>query len=530
MNNTKRTLGAAALFVLFSLGALPAAAEATPPAPPAPLVIGGRTVVTFRATIGGYTPADRAQGARLRLIADYERNPRLTLTARHVAEGSQVLADGKTMFLIAPDDVNAPGGETPEAAADRAIETMRRIIGERDERRDPVAIAKAVGWAALASLVALLLLRLVIALDQRLGTVFSRRVAEAVAEVQVSGVSMFDRSHMLRLARKLVRGFAWVLAAIIVYLWLNAVLELIPFTRPWGERLTRALLDVLATIGTAILDALPGLILVVFIVALARLATEVTDLFFDQVIERNVRVGWLDRHSAKPTKILVRLLVWIFALAMAYPYLPGADSRAFQGLSVLVGLMISFGASSIVGQAAAGLILMYTSTFRVGEYVRVQESEGTITEMGIFATRLRTGMGDEIVLPNSLVLACTTRNYSRVGVEPGFVVGAKLTIGYDTPWRQVHAMLVEAAQRTEGVLAEPAPRVFQTDLSDFYAEYQLAAVCGIAEPYARARVVSALNANIQDVFNENEVQIMSPHYFADPERPKVVPKSKWFPS
>jgi small-conductance mechanosensitive channel len=126
------------------------------------------------------------------------------------------------------------------------------------------------------------------------------------------------------------------------------------------------------------------------------------------------------------------------------------------------------------------------------------------------------------------VLANTARNYSRVGDLPGFVVSTKITIGYDTPWRQVHAMLEEAARRTEGILAEPAPRVFQTALSDFYVEYQLAALCGITEPYARARVVSALHANIQDVFNEHDVQIMSPHYLADPERPKVVPKSAWF--
>jgi small-conductance mechanosensitive channel len=254
----------------------------------------------------------------------------------------------------------------------------------------------------------------------------------------------------------------------------------------------------------------------------------VAGLFFDQVIERDARMGWLDRHTAKPTRILITLLIWLFAVAMAYPYLPGSDSRAFQGVSVLVGLMVSFGASSIVGQAGAGLILMYTSAFRVGDYVRIQDTEGTITKVGIFSTRMRTGLGDEVVLPSALVLANTSRNYSRAGDDPGFVVSTQVTIGYDTPWRQVHAMLEEAAQRTEGIVADPAPRVFQTALSDFYVEYQLAALCGITEPYARARVVSALHANLQDVFNEHGVQIMSPHYLGDPEQPKVVPKSAWF--
>ena len=67
---------------------------------------------------------------------------------------------------------------------------------------------------------------------------------------------------------------------------------------------------------------------------------------------------------------------------MAYPYLPGSETEAFKGLSVLVGLMISLGASSLVGQVASGLILTYTRTFRVGEYVRVDEHEGTVTDAG----------------------------------------------------------------------------------------------------------------------------------------------------
>jgi small-conductance mechanosensitive channel len=195
---------------------------------------------------------------------------------------------------------------------------------------------------------------------------------------------------------------------------------------------------------------------------------------------------------------------------------------------VLLGLMISLGASNLVGQLASGLILTYTRTFHVGEFVRVGEHEGTVTTLGAFTTRIRTGMGEELTISNSQVLGAVTRNYSRTVKGQGFIVDTTVTIGYDTPWRQVNAMLVEAARRTPGVLADPAPRVFQVALSDFYPEYRLVCQAVPSEPRPRAEVMSLLHANVQDVFNEHGVQIMSPHYLGDPAQAKVVPREQWY--
>jgi small-conductance mechanosensitive channel len=229
-----------------------------------------------------------------------------------------------------------------------------------------------------------------------------------------------------------------------------------------------------------------------------------------------------------PTRRIATWLVWLFALAMAYPYLPGAQTEAFKGMSVLIGLMMSLGASSFVGQVAGGLILTYSSMLRKGEYVRIGEHEGTVVNIGAFNTRIRTGLGEEITLPNSMIVGSATKNYSRAVKGDGYVVDTVVTIGYDTPWRQVHAMLIEAAQRTPGVLADPAPTVFQTSLSDFYPEYRLVCQAIPHEPSPRAEVLANLHANIQDVFNEYGVQIMSPHYVLDPAQDKVVPRERWF--
>ncbi len=260
---------------------------------------------------------------------------------------------------------------------------------------------------------------------------------------------------------------------------------------------------------------------------MARVVIGMVTPFFDRVGRGYATFTWLDRDTAQPTKRLFALGVWLFALAMAYPYLPGSQSQAFQGISVLLGLMVTFGGSSLFGQAASGLILMYSRTLRVGEYVRVDDHEGTVTELGSFTTKVRTGLGEELTLPNSLVLGTVVKNYSRTVKGKGYIVDTTVTIGYDTPWRQVEAMLVEAARRTQGILDDPAPRVFQTALSDFYPEYRLVCQAIPRDPRPRAEVLARLHENIQDVFNEYGVQIMSPHYLGDPREAKVVPKENW---
>jgi small-conductance mechanosensitive channel len=267
---------------------------------------------------------------------------------------------------------------------------------------------------------------------------------------------------------------------------------------------------------------------VAVIFLIARLISRAGTMFLDRISDERVTFGWLDRDTAPPTRMVFTVVVWLFALAMAYPYLPGAKSQAFQGLSVLLGLMVSIGASSTIGQAASGLILMYTRAFRVGEFVHIQGTEGTVIELGLFSTRVRTGMGEEVMLPNTMVLANTSKNYSRVVPGTGFIVDTVVTIGYDAPWRQVQAMLKEAASRVPAIAAQPEPRVFQTALSDFYVEYRLVAYSRVEDPLPRADAISRLHASIQDVFNEHGVQIMSPHYLGDPADAKIVPKGRWF--
>ena len=105
-------------------------------------------------------------------------------------------------------------------------------------------------------------------------------------------------------------------------------------------------------------------------------------------------------------------------------------------------------------------------------------------------------------------------------------VDTTVTIGYNTPWRQVHAMLLQAAESTQGLRFEPKPFVFQSALSDFYVEYRLYAQ--VEWPEIRRITLTVLHANIQDVFNEFGAQIMAPHYENDPLEKVWVSKEQWF--
>ena len=324
----------------------------------------------------------------------------------------------------------------------------------------------------------------------------------------------------------LVRLAKWALLIMAGYQWATFSLRQFPYTRPWGEKLQSYLIDTIEGILSAIVGALPNLLVVFLIVLLTRFASRMLKAFFARIESGEVTVPWMTEDTARPTRKLTQALLWLFAIAMAYPYFPGSNTEAFKGLSVLVGIMLSIGGAGVVGQAASGLIMIYSRVLREGEYVKVGEIEGLVTAVGIFSTKMRTSSGEEVNVPNSLIGSSTTVNSSRLAEGKGLVVHTTVTIGYNTPWRQVHAMLIRAAESTSGLRSEPKPFVAQTALSDFYIEYRLCAQ--VDRPEIRRITLTALHANIQDVFNEFGVQIMSPHYENDPLEKVWVPKEQWF--
>jgi small-conductance mechanosensitive channel len=497
----------------------------------APVVVFNRTVAVFRAPVLGVPAERRARRTEANLRELLSTSGEGSVTVQVEPQGHVVLIDGEMALLLTSKDTDSIRRETLEQASADARQAVQRVLAETRESRDSERLLSSGLRGLLATLAAGLAGALVWRLRRWAMQTLAPLIATRATGVQVAGAVLLQRERLLALVVWAVRALSLLAMLMLAYQWLSFVMRQFPYTRPWGEGLTAYLLEIVVGLGKGTLGALPELMIAVAIFLLSRGVIALFSPFFARLHESdNKASGWLDADTARPTQRLFSAAVWVFALVMAYPYLPGAGSEAFKGMTVLIGLMFTIGGSSVFGQAASGLVLMYSRTIRVGEYVRINDQEGTVTEMGAFTTRIRTGLGEELTLPNALVLGTVTKNYSRVVKGRGFVVDTTVTIGYDTPWRQVESLLTEAARRTPGVLDDPLPRVFQTALSDFYPEYRLVCQAVPSEPRPRAEVLSALHANIQDVFNEYGVQIMSPHYLGDPASAKLVPREDWYPA
>lgn len=494
---------------------------------PAELTLANRHIFTMRSAGPAASPAVRARAVQQNLLFVVQRGGPLEVTTQTLPEGIAVMVDDSLVFRVLPGDVSTELGESMQLVADAAVGNLRTAFEEMGELHDWRRLLTAIGYTLLATLVFTGVMwglwRGYAKLARRIRDFVTRR-----AEQLSSGWSrhVAGRVGVTNLATVPLRMLAWLLTLLLLYEWLTLVLGFFPYTRPWSERLLGRLLDALGGFGSGILEAIPGLVFVVLIFFVTRFVIRVMRVFFEGIQAGRVEVGWVDEATARPTERLLTAIIWLFALVAAYPYLPGSGSEAFKGIGVFVGLMLSIGASGIVNQAVSGLMLMYTRALRPGEFVQIGETEGTVTSVGFLNTQIETLRHELINIPNAVIASSVTRNYSRLARDGGVRVATKLTIGYDTPWRQVQAMLLTAADRTSSLAKDPPPRVLQSALQDFYVEYTL--LVTVTDPSLKYAALSELNAHIQDTFNEHGVQIMSPNYEADPAAPKIVPKEKWF--
>ena len=499
----------------------------TAAAPPATLNYANRPIVEFRAAVLGRAPAERAIAARQvidRLVEAAQMGP---VETRSVGPIMMISIAGQDVFGIVPADVDTLAGDTLSTATSRAASRLQTALAEVAEAQRPSDLV----WEILQVLLATAafaaicwsLIKARTRLAERFGGAASRRLHAS----KVADDEFVRSSRIIEFLQRIVSGVVWVLVLFATYSWLTFSLRRFPYTRFWGESLREFLLSRLSLVVNAILGALPGLFMVLIILLVTRFVARLVTLFFRAIQEGRISVGWLYPETALPTKKLVVMAVWLFGAAMAYPYVPGSDSEAFKGISLLTGLMLSLGSSGIVGQVMGGFTLTYSRALRRGDFVAVGDVQGTVTQLGTLSTKIRTVRNEDVTIPNQVVVSQIVTNYSR-GAEQGVFVGTDVTIGYDVAWRQVEALLLLAAARTPGIRRQPAPVVRQSALEDAYIKYTL--LFCLEDPATRVSTLAAVHGNILDAFNEYGVQITSPNYEADPTERKVVPKDQWFPA
>jgi len=501
-----------------------AVADAHSAVPPATLSYANRPIVEFRATLLARTPAERAAAATMFIDRVVETSPDARVTTRRVGDAVTVNLGAPAVFAILPADVDTLSGETLESVSAAAAAHLQQAFDEAVELRQPRRLLR----AALLALVATMVYAGLLWLVRRSHRATTRRLnqsTERQLQKLMGGADILRASHLPEMLLRSVDAIALVVVLVVTYPWLTFVLRRFPYTRPWGESLRTQLVTTSLSIGRRMLDSLPDLLMVLGIIVVTRFFVRLSNYLFDAIEHERIVLRGMYPETAQSTRRIVAFLLWLLALVVAYPYLPGSGSDAFKGVSVFIGVIVSLGSSGIMNQIMSGLTITYSRSLGIGDFVKIGEVEGTVEHLGFLSLKIKTERRESITIPNALVVATSTTNYTRFARE-GVRVSTSVTIGYDTPWRQVEALLILAATRTPGIRKEPAPVVRQTALLDFYVKYTLL-VCP-DQPRKRVPILHALHGNILDTFNEYGVQITSPNYEADPEEAKVVPKSRWY--
>jgi small-conductance mechanosensitive channel len=485
--------------------------------PAATLMVANRKIVTFRTTSAGNGPVERLAAARARLEQLPLRGPAEKVEIRPLQLGTEagtaVVVGSRFVFHVTEGDVDLGAGETTESVARQAAQALAEALEAEREQRSLQLLLRSIALSVMGTVVAAGLFWLFVRV---------RRIAlAAVARVTRQKGFRLWAVDFGPIIRSTLRGLVflafWALVLSLLEVWVTFVLAQFPLTRPWSDALLGGVLRVLGRVGKSLLGGLPDLATAVLILLIGRAVAGFVSTVIHRVEEGSATLPGVYPETAGATRRLLVGAVWLVTIAAAYPYLPGSGSDAFKGLSLLVGLGLSLGSTGIVAQAMSGLVVIYSRALARGDCVRIGTTEGVVREVTLLSTRLRTIEGEEVIVPNTVVVSGSITNFGRAAQRKGALVSTRVSIGYDAPWRQVHALLLEAAGQTAGLRTEPAPYVLQRALDDFYVQYEL--VAAVENPIDRPLVASALHARIQDAFNAAGVQIMSPHFVLQPRKP-----------
>jgi len=487
------------------------------------LIIGGHPVTVLRAKVYDFSPAERVHHIKERLKNITDQNVWGPITTEKRTDGTYVFIGGHFAFLLAPEDCDKTAGENIDNAVQQVVKNLDTALKEEQRIHSWPYIIEESLWAIGGTLLLFIFIYCGNWLLRRITRLLERTETRILASIKVKGYRLLD--HLVKLTRALVNLLAWILLPAAIFCWITFELHCLPSTRLWGVKITAYLKDQLATLGANTVSAIPNVLIVVMIIVVISFLASFVKMFFKEVSEQSINISILAPELAKPTSNIVICVLWILALTMSYPYLPGSSSDAFKGITILAGVIISLGSANIFAQLMAGITLMYSRAFKAGDFIQVGEIVGEVLSIGYLSTKIRTIKDEEINIPNAILLSSSSKNYTNSARDNGLLTQVKISIGYNTPWRQVHRLLVTAAGKIEGIADTPAPYVLQVELGDFYVVYELN--LRLRKLEGRRQVMSQLFAQIQDEFNAEGVQIMSPHYVSDPPEPVVIPPAQW---
>lgn len=318
----------------------------------------------------------------------------------------------------------------------------------------------------------------------------------------------------LRFQQNLLTFFYGAVKYLVIGFFFFTLLPLIFLINPASKEFLFKTLEIIQkpVVGVclAITNYIPSLITILLIIFIVRYLLKGVNFFTEEIRMERLKIKGFYPEWAKPTGATFKIILYIMAIVVIAPYLPGSGSDAFKGISVMAGIVISMGSTSSVGNAIAGLILTYMRAFKVGDRVKLDTAEGIVMEKSLLVTRIKTPKNERITIPNASILSNPIINYTFSAKNYNLIIHTSVTIGYDVDWRIVHELLIGATSDVKNILESPEPFVLQISLNDFYVEYQLNVHVKSTNKLPLLR--SHIHQNIQDSFRENGIEILSPHY------------------
>ncbi|MDB9422943.1 mechanosensitive ion channel family protein [Microcystis aeruginosa CS-563/04] len=482
-----------------------------------PVMLDNQELFTIRQGIGSFSAQERAQSitARIEKIADDDALSPEDLTIKIDPEDknpSIILGDTVIATITAKDaKLHAV---TQEVLAERALAKIKAAIVRYRQERQPDNLLKDTALTVSATLATVLIFWTMIFISSRVFPQIQRLITSLVPGVGFQNFEIISSRTIGVFSLRVLQFIRTLIILTILYFYLTFVLRLFPWTRKFGDGFLQYFFRALEVFSQEIAKYLPNIFIILLIVFITHYLLRAIKPFFTALARENLVIHGFYPDWANPTYNLLSLLIIALAIVIAFPYLPGFNSPAFQGVSVFLGVLFSLGSTSAIANVVGGIILIYTRSFQLGDKISIGDVIGDVIEKGLLVTRIRTPANRIITIPNSSLLNTNVINFSvsqREFKEP-LILQTTVTLGYDLPWRKVHETLKEAALATKFIVSEPAPFVLQTSLDDFYVSYQLNAYTD--HPSKMVYIYSELHQNIQDKCNEVGIEIMSPHYKA----------------
>ena len=478
-----------------------------------PVIAEGDTLFYLFTKRGGYAPQQRAQmtGAAIEEIGKRFNLRPDSVSIDHSDIVSDLMYGNKVLLSLTDQDALWEGVSRDSLAKERRQNVITKLH-EMKAEHSVWRMAKRILYFLLVIVGQYLLFRLTNWLFRKLKVRILRLKDTKIKPVSIQGYELLDAQKQANLLVFLAGIGRYILMGIQLVITVPLIFIIFPQTEGLAYRLLGYIWNPIRNIFVDIIDYIPNLFTIVVIWYAVKYLVRMVLYLAREIEAGRLKFNGFYPDWAMPTFHIVRFLLYAFMIAMIYPYLPGSKSGVFQGISVFVGLIVSLGSSTVIGNIIAGLVITYMRPFKMGDRIKLNDTTGDIIEKTPLVTRIRTPKNEVVMVPNSFIMSSHTVNYSTSAREYGLIIHSEVSIGYDVPWRQVNQILIDAALNTPGVVDDPRPFVLETSLSDWYPVYQINAY--IKEAHKMAQIYSDLHQTIQDKFNEAGIEIMSPHYMA----------------